>query len=64
VLHRVKKESDVLHTIKIKKANWIGHILRVRCLLRHVTEGRIETSIEVTGRGEGRCEQLLNALRK
>ena len=34
VLHRVKKERNVLHTIKIKKANCIGHILRVKCLLR------------------------------
>ena len=67
MLHRVKKEREVLHTIKIKKAKWIGHILRVRCLLRHLrhaTEGRIQARIEVTGRGEGSREQLLNALRK
>jgi hypothetical protein len=28
VLHRVKEERNVLHTIKRRKANWIGHILR------------------------------------
>jgi hypothetical protein len=28
VLHRVKEESNILHTIKRRKANWIGHILR------------------------------------
>ena len=36
VLHRVKKEWNVPHTIKIRKANWIGHILRLNCLLRHL----------------------------
>jgi len=67
VFHRVKKERNVLHTIEIRKDNWIGHIVRRNCLLkhlRHVTERRIEARIKVTGRGEGRCEQLLNALRK
>jgi hypothetical protein len=28
VLHRVKEERNILHTIKRRKANWIGHILR------------------------------------
>jgi hypothetical protein len=27
-LHRVKEERNILHTIRRKKANWIGHILR------------------------------------
>jgi hypothetical protein len=27
VLHRVKEERNILHTIQIRKANWIGHIL-------------------------------------
>ena len=30
--------------------NWIGHILRGNCLLKHVIEGKIEERIEVTGR--------------
>ena len=42
VLHRVKEEMNILHTIKRRKANWIGHILRRNCLLKHVTEGKIE----------------------
>jgi uroporphyrinogen-III decarboxylase len=25
VLHRVKEERNILHTIKRRKANWIGH---------------------------------------
>jgi hypothetical protein len=28
VLHRVKEERNMLQTIKRRKANWIGHILR------------------------------------
>jgi hypothetical protein len=49
VSHRVK-ERNMLHTIKRKKANWISHILRRNCLLKHITEGEIEGGIEVTGR--------------
>jgi hypothetical protein len=30
---------------KKKKANWIGHILRRNCLLKHVIEGKIEGRI-------------------
>jgi hypothetical protein len=42
VLHRVKEERNILHTIKRRKANWIGHILRRNCLLKHVIEGKLE----------------------
>jgi len=46
------------------KANWIGHIFRRNCLLKHVIEGKIEGSIEVAG-GQGiRCKQLLYNRRK
>jgi hypothetical protein len=31
-------------------ANWIGHILRGKCLLHPVTEGKIQGEIEVTER--------------
>jgi hypothetical protein len=41
VLHRVKEERNILHTIKRRKANWIVHILHRNCLLKHVTEGKI-----------------------
>jgi hypothetical protein len=34
VLHRVKEERNILHTIKRRKANWIGHILRRNYLLK------------------------------
>jgi len=41
---------NILHTIKERKANWIGHILRRNCLLKHVTEGNVEWRTEVTER--------------
>jgi len=40
VLLRVKGERNIIHTIK-RKANWIGHILRKNCLLKHVIGGKI-----------------------
>jgi len=60
VLHNSKDDRNVLHTVKMRKANWIGHILYRNCLLKHVTEGTTEGRLEVTGR---RCKQLLNELR-
>jgi hypothetical protein len=48
ILYRVKEERNILHTIKGRKANWIGHILRSNCLLKHVIEGKIEGSVEMT----------------
>jgi len=38
VLHRVKGDRNILHTVKRRKANWIGHILCENCLLKYVTE--------------------------
>jgi hypothetical protein len=42
VLHGVKEERKILHTIKRRKANWIGQILRKNCFLKHVIEGKME----------------------
>jgi hypothetical protein len=42
VLHRVKEERNIVLTIKRRKANGIGHILRRNCLLKHVIEGKLE----------------------
>jgi hypothetical protein len=33
VLDRVKEERNIIHTIKRRKANWIGHTLCRNCLL-------------------------------
>jgi hypothetical protein len=40
VLQRVKEERIILRTTKRRKDNWIGHILRRNCLLKHVIEGK------------------------
>jgi hypothetical protein len=58
VLHRVKEERNILHTIRRRKANWIGHILRRNCLLSHIIEGKI---IGTRRRGMRR-KQLLDDL--
>jgi hypothetical protein len=64
VLHRVKEESNILHTIKRSKANWIGHILRRNCLLKHGIEGKLEGRIEMMGRRGRRRKQLLDNLKE
>jgi replicative superfamily II helicase len=64
VLQRVKEERNILHTIKRRKANWIGHILRRNCLLKHVIEVKLEGRIEVKGRRGRRRKQLLDDLKK
>jgi hypothetical protein len=40
----------ILHKIRKRKANWIGHILRRNCLLKEVIEGKIKGRTEVTRR--------------
>jgi hypothetical protein len=50
VLHRVKEQRNIVHTIKRRKANWIGNILHRNCLLKHVIEGKLQGRIEMTGR--------------
>jgi hypothetical protein len=55
---------NVLHTIKWRKANSIGHIWRRNCLLKHVLEGRIERRIQMAGRRGRRHEQLLDDLKE
>jgi hypothetical protein len=64
VLHRVKKEKNILHRIKRRKANWIGHILRRNCLLKHVIEEKLEGRIEMTERRGRRRKQLLDDLKE
>jgi hypothetical protein len=64
VLHRVKEDRNILHTIKTRKANWIGHILRRNCLLKHVIEGKVEGRIQMMGRRGRRRKQLLDDLKE
>jgi len=54
------QEKNIPHTVKMRKANWIGHILYRNCLLKHVIEGKTEGRTEVRGR---RCRQLLDEIR-
>ena len=46
--------------MKGRKANWTGRILRRNSLLKHMTEGKIQGGIEVTGRQEQERMQLLD----
>jgi hypothetical protein len=60
VLLRVKAERNVLHTIKGRKTDWIGRILRRNCVLEHVIEGKIKG----TGRRGRRLKQILDEMRE
>jgi hypothetical protein len=62
VLLRVSEQRNILHEIRKRKANWIGHILRRNCLLKQVIEGKIKWRIEVTRRRGRRRKQLLDDL--
>jgi hypothetical protein len=42
----------------------IGHILRRNCLLKRVTEGKIQGGIEVTGRQGRRRRKVLDDLKE
>jgi hypothetical protein len=60
VLLRVKEQRNIL-----RKANWIGHILRKKCLLQRVIEGKIKGGgIKVTGRQERRLRKLLDDIKE
>jgi hypothetical protein len=59
-LLRVKQEMNILHTIKSRNVNLTGHILLRNCLLKDVIEGKKKGRMEVMGRQERRCKQLLD----
>jgi hypothetical protein len=60
----VRADKNILHTVKRRKANLIGHILRRNILLKHVIERKMDGRIEVTGILGRRRKQLLNYLRE
>ena len=64
VLLRVKEHRNILHEIRKRKANWIGHILRRNCFLQRVIEGKIKGGIEVTGRRGRKRRKLLDDLKE
>jgi hypothetical protein len=55
---------NILHEIRKRKANRIGHVLRRNCLLQRVIEGKIKGWIEVTGRRGRRRRKLLDKLKE
>ena len=63
VLLRVNEQRNILHEIRKRKANWIGHILRRNCLLKRVIEGKIKGEMEVTRRRGRRRNKLLDDLK-
>ena len=64
VLHRIKEERNIVHTIKRRKVNWVGHILHRNCLLKHIIEVKVKGGVEVKGRRGRRRKQLLNDFKK
>ena len=63
VLLRVNEQRNILHEIRKRKANWIGHILRRNCLLKQVIEGKIKGKMEVTRRRRRKRKKLLGNLK-
>jgi hypothetical protein len=61
VRNEVEEERNMTHTIKRRKANWIGQILHRNCPLKHVTEEKMGGGgVEIMGIQGRRCKQLLN----
>jgi hypothetical protein len=48
VLRGIKEEKNILHTIKIRKANLVGHVLCRNCFPKHVIEGKMAGGMEMT----------------
>jgi hypothetical protein len=60
VLLRVSEQRSILHEIRKRKANGIGHILRRNCLLKQVIEENIKGRIEVTRRRKKLLDDLVD----
>jgi hypothetical protein len=54
------EERNILHSTE--RANWTGHILRRNCFLKHVIEGKLAESTEMTGRR--RKQQVMDSLKQ
>ena len=64
MLLRVNEQRNILHEIRKRKTNWIGHTLRRNCLLKQVIEGKIKGEMEVTRRRGRRRKKLLDDLKE
>ena len=63
VFLRVNEQRNILHEIRKRKANWIGHILRRNCFLKQVIEGKIRGEMEVARRRGRRRKKPLDDLK-
>ena len=60
---RVSEHRNILHEIRKRKANWIGHILRRNYLLKQVIKGKIKGEMEVARRRGRKRKKLLDDLK-
>ena len=58
VLQRDKEERNLLHTVKGRKGNWIGHMFHTNCRLENIIQEKIKSARR---RGRRR-KQLLHDL--
>jgi len=56
-------QRNILHKIRKRKANRIGHILHRNCLLKQVIEGNIKGEMEVARIRRRRRKKLLDDLK-
>jgi hypothetical protein len=63
VLLRVNEQRNILHEIRKRKVNWIGHISRRKCFLKQVIEGKKKVGMEATRRRGRRRKKLLDDLK-
>jgi len=63
VLLRINEQRNILHKIRKRKANWIGHTLRRNCLLKQVIEEKIKGEMEVTRIRRRRRKKLLDDIK-
>jgi hypothetical protein len=63
VLLRINEQRNILHDIRKRKANLIGHIILRNRLLKQVIEGKIKVEMEVARRGGRRRKKLLGDLK-
>ena len=63
MLLRVNEQRNILHEIRKRNGNWIGHILRRNCILKQVTEAKIKGEMEVTRRRGRTRRKLLDDLK-
>jgi len=62
LLLRVNEQRNIVHEIRKRKANWIGHILCRNSILKQVIEGKTKREMEVARRRGRRRKKLLDDL--